>query len=212
MYYSQYGEENVINAYFNNRSEGLCIDVGAADGIRYSNSRYLIESLGWSATLVEPHPTYYINLQKLYNNNDKIKLLNYAVYAKAGTMPFYLYGHDEHAQVSTLSDSFKEKVCVAHGDKYEEEPEIVNVVTLESILATETRRPVDFLSIDCEGVDMEVLMSNNWEKYRPSLVCVEHSMPKHELDDYAQSISYSLLCRTAGNSFFIKKENRKIFP
>jgi len=190
----------VINNFFKGQREGFCVDVGAADGIRFSNSRHLIENLNWSALLIEPHPTYFHELTKLYKGNKSVCLKNVAAYSIPGEMPFYLYGRDEHAQVSTLSEDFKERVCSIHGDKYESQPVQVRVETLAGIL--ENIPQIDFLSIDCEGVDLEVLRSNNWAKHRPLLVCVEHSMPKEELDAFMETVRYSIFQRTVGNSFF----------
>lgn len=203
MNYSQYGEERVLNQFFKGKDIGTVVDVGAADGVRYSNSRYLIESLGWSAVLVEPHPTYFEALGKLYEKNNSVKLINVAVYSEEGDMPFYVYGRDEHAQVSTLSKNFKDRVIKVHGDKYEQTPTIVKVVKLSQIL--EDIDKVDFLSVDCEGVDMEVLRSNDWGRNRPSLLCAEHSMPKPELHEYMTSVGYKFVTETAGNSFFCEK-------
>jgi len=200
MNYSQYGEESILKSFFEEDTVGFVVDVGAADGIRYSNSRYLIEDLGWSGLLVEPHPTFFDKIKSLYEDNNTVSVLNAAVYSKEGEMPFYVYGRDEHAQVSTLSKTFKDKVTTIHGDKFEVEPTQVRVVKLSSIL--EELDHVDFLSIDCEGVDMEVLRSNDWEKYRPSLVCVEHSMPRSTLHEYMSSVGYTFVEATEGNSFF----------
>ena len=200
--YSQYREESVIDSFFNEKTKGFCVDIGAADGTRYSNSRYLIESLDWSAVLVEPHPTFFDQLELLYKNTDNVILLNMAVHKKTGKLPFYVYGHDEHAQVSTLSESFKERVIKIHGNKYEDEPTLVNVEPLKNIL--KDLPFVDFLSIDCEGVDMEVLKSNDWDLYRPSLVCVESSMPEKEVIEFMSSVDYELYHKTTGNIFFVK--------
>lgn len=199
MYYSQYGEEEILNSFFDKTRDGFVVEVGAADGLLNSNSRYLIESLGWRGILVEPHPTYFNLLEQLYSDNNKVKLINSAAHSIKGEMSFFLYGHDHRAQVSTLSEDFKKRVCDVHGDKYLEEAITVSVLTLEDILPSED---INFLSIDCEGVDMEVLKSNNWETKRPQLICVEHSMPKVELDSYMKEINYELLSRTQGNSFY----------
>jgi FkbM family methyltransferase len=203
MDYTQYGEESVLKAFFKTLTHGTVVDVGAADGVRYSNSRYLIESLGWAAVLVEPHPTYFTELSKLYENNSSVTIINKAVYSEEGDMPFYVYGRDEHAQVSTLSENFKNKVTKVHGDKYEQTPTMVKVIKLSQVL--EGLKEVEFLSVDCEGVDMEVLLSNDWEKYRPSLICVEHSMPKPTLHEFMASVGYKFLTETEGNSFFCEK-------
>lgn len=200
MMYAQYGEESILKSFFGEDSKGFVVDVGAADGIRYSNSRYLIDELGWSGLLVEPHPTFFDRIKSLYEDSNKVSVVNAAVYSKEGEMPFYVYGRDEHAQVSTLSETFKDKVTRVHGDKFEAEPTQVRVLKLSSIL--EGVKNIDFLSIDCEGVDMEVLLSNDWEKHRPSLVCVEHSMPKDDLHEFLSSVGYTFLQATEGNSFF----------
>ena len=199
MRYAQYGEESIILDFFGQDSKGIVVDVGAADGIRYSNSRHLIE-LGWSGVLVEPHPTYFDKINELYKDTDSVTTINAAVYSEEGEMPFYVYGRDEHAQVSTLSKEFKERVVKVHGDKFEENPTMVSVIRLSTVLQEAGK--VDFLSVDCEGVDMDVIRSNDWDLYRPSLVCIEHSMPKEELHEYMNSVGYTFLQATAGNSFF----------
>ena len=200
MNYSQYGEESVLHNFFKGKRQGYVLDVGAADGITNSNSRYLITELGWNATLVEPHPSYFSKLEYLYAKHKNINLLNLAVYNKAGTMPFYPYGSGDDMQVSTLSQEFKNRVVKVHGDRYYE-PIMVNVTTLDSIF--ESLSFVDFLSIDCEGVDIAVLESNNWDKHRPAILCVEHSMPKEELDACMLNKRYKLFTRTTGNSFYV---------
>lgn len=204
MIYSQYGEESVILDFFGQDTKGIVVDVGAADGITYSNSRYLIHDLGWSGVLVEPHPTFFNDIIKLYENNKNVTVLNAAVSLEEGKMPFYVYGRDYRAQVSTLSKEFKERVIQVHGDKFENEPIIVNVIKLSTVL--QNLNKVDFLSVDCEGIDMDVLKSNDWNLYRPSLICVEHSMPKEELYNYMDSLDYSFFKETAGNSFFYKRK------
>jgi FkbM family methyltransferase len=203
MDYTQYGEESVLKTFFKTTPNGTVVDVGAADGVRYSNSRYLIESLGWMGVLVEPHPTYFTELVKLYEHNPSVTLINKAVYSEEGELPFYVYGRDEHAQVSTLSENFKNKVIKVHGDNYEQTPIMVKVIKLSQVL--EGLEEIEFLSVDCEGVDMEVLLSNDWDKYRPSLVCVEHSMPKSTLQEFMTSVGYKFLTETEGNSFFCER-------
>lgn len=205
--YSQYGEENVILSFFENKKKGKLVDIGAADGIKNSNSRCLIEQFDWTGILVEPHPTFYNQLEKLYANNKNIILKNIAVYNKIGVMPFYAYGFDNHepAQVSTLSETFKDKVSTIYGDKYEKSIS-VNVDTLENVLKENVN--CDFLSIDCEGVDMDVLHSNNWSKYRPSLICVEHSMSINILDSYMLQCNYRFHNRTHGNSFYVNNQEK----
>lgn len=198
--YSQYGEERVLRDFFGDKTEGFVVDVGAMDGQTYSNSRDLIENKGWKGVLVECHPQFFADLEKLYKGNDDIALKNVACYNEEKVLDFYMYSEGVHASVSTVSEEFKQRVINAHGDKFKPEAVQVQAVRLETILSECEK--VDFLSIDCEGVDMEVLESNDWTKYRPSLVCVEHSMSHEELHQFMSKINYSVYDKTAGNTFF----------
>jgi len=201
MDYSQYEDQKIVLDFFESKRNGFVVDVGAADGVRYSNSRYLIAHLNWSGLLVEPHPFFHKQLIDLYSENPNVKILNTAVSDFAGECDFYCYGADEHSQVSTISAEFRDRVCVAHGDRYDPEPIRTSVVKLSEILAIAPS--VDFLSIDCEGVDMLVIQSNDWKRFRPRLVCVEHSMEMSVLDQFMALHSYRAVAKTAGNSFFV---------
>jgi FkbM family methyltransferase len=197
--YSQYGEENIILSFFNHKKNGLCVDVGAADGILYSNSRFLIEKQEWNAFLIEPHPTFFKKLEKLYNENSKIKIINNAVFNKCDKLPFYIFGHDKEAQVSTLSPEFKQKVIDLY--KYNYEKIEIDTIRLSDLFKS-IEAKIDFLTIDAEGVDLQVLESNDWLKYRPSLICIEHSMNQQVLKEYMESINYKKHAQTIGNTFF----------
>lgn len=203
--YSQYGEETVLDKFFQHKTNGFVVDVGAADGTRYSNSRYLIETLDWSGILVEPHPVFYQKIETLYANNNKVRHKNAAVHDVCGHMPFYVYGMNglEPAQVSTLSTTFKDKVITLYGNGYEAQPIDVETITLQKLFEAFEVAECDFLSVDCEGNDINVLKSNNWGIVRPSLICVEHSMPQQELDQFMSDKRYKLYTRTIGNSFYV---------
>jgi len=201
--YSQYGEENILNSFFNYKKKGYFVDIGAADGEDNSNTRYLSEFLNWTGILIEPHPYFYNKLYNLYKNENKIKTLNLAVSDIESILPFYLFGSDKDSQVSTLEEEFKQKVITAYGDKFS----TINIqtTTLKSILKEiyENKIYVDFLSIDCEGADIKVLRSNDWNLYRPSLICVEHSMEENILHNTMTEFDYKIYSKTVGNTFFV---------
>ena len=205
--YAQYGEEEIFKAFFNNKENGFIVDIGAADGETNSNSRFLIEDLNWSGILVEPVPLFFENLKQLYSNNERIDLINKAIFSsERDSVDFFQYsgGEVQENQVSTMIPEFKNRVTAMYGEKYSTIR--ISTTTLEKIF-TEYKvcENFDLLSVDCEGADIIALQSNNWEKFRPKLVCVEHSMPKDELDSYMSSINYIQHNRNAGNTFYISK-------
>ncbi|UCF94867.1 MAG: FkbM family methyltransferase [Desulfobacterales bacterium] len=205
-YFSQYKEEDILWRVFRNQRDGFLVDVGAADGVRYSNSRDLLVNYNWRGLLIEPHPDFFDQLESLYRDNPKVKICPYAIDTEEKTGQFYMFGRDKHAQISTLSKSFKERAQKAHGNKYLD-PIDVQCKPLGRVLkefACPSR--IDFISIDCEGLDMQVLQSMDWTAFDVRLVCVEQSMPEGELQAYMHGIGYSVYDATAGNCFFIKDQ------
>ena len=58
------------------------------------------------------------------------------------------------------------------------------------------------MSVDCEGFDMEVLESNDWNEFRPTLISIEHSMCEHVLNNFMKSKNYIMIFQNVGNTFF----------
>jgi hypothetical protein len=62
-YFGQWNTDKIIESYFPNRTNGFCIEVGAADGIRGSNTKYF-ENLGWNTLCIEPNIKYKESLER----------------------------------------------------------------------------------------------------------------------------------------------------
>ena len=67
-YYGQHGEDAVISSLFSDDYRGYFIEVGALEGIRFSNS-YVFEKAGWDGVVIEAHPDYFELLKKNRNCN-----------------------------------------------------------------------------------------------------------------------------------------------
>jgi len=57
LYYGQWHTDKIIESYFPNQKYGICIEVGAANGIKGSNTKYF-ENLGWNVLCIEPNIKY----------------------------------------------------------------------------------------------------------------------------------------------------------
>lgn len=191
----QYNERSILDKFFPaihpdvmGFSLRYLVEIGAADGIDNSNSYDLLKQHDWMGLLVEPHPGYFMDLLKLYTNDLRVKLSNYAV---AETTSRRRLGLDN--QCSSLVYSKPNSIEV-------------QCVTLTELLDLyHVPKDFEFLSIDCEGADMGVLQSLDWNAYKPQLVCVEHSMPKDALNSFMDTRGYRYFDMTLGNSFFVRK-------
>ena len=163
--YSQKGEDLIIDKYLGWKKRGFYVDIGAGDGCRFSNTKRFYRK-GWGGINIEPDPTSY---EKLTKNRKKDINLNLGIGRKNGKFIFYRF------TPSTLSTFSIEKAeeYKKQGYKLIDKREI-EVRKLDDVLSEYCKdKIIDFMSIDTEGIDIEVLESNNWDKWRPKLIVIE---------------------------------------
>lgn len=193
---SQYGEDTILQEFFKDQQYGIVVDVGAADGFDNSNSYELLKRPNWTGLLIEPEITQFEKLKNRYQNNSRIKCLNCAIGKESGTQKFYTC-----LQVSTLKEYWKKNCESTYNVTYGET--LVNVNTLTNVLFSWFQEfysigilpEIDFLTIDCEGTDFEVLQSLDLRIFRPRLICLE----------CATNIpGYKELIKTTGNTLYVR--------
>jgi FkbM family methyltransferase len=202
--YSQEGEDMIYRSYFENHKhyKGFYIDVGAHHPYRFSNTAHFYQK-GWRGINIEPTPGA-IKLFKIFRRRDIN--LNIGIDSTAGTLPFYCFNEP-------ALNSFDKEISTARSEtntKYKI-TNVINIKTmpLEQVLATylPEGQIIDFLNIDAEGFDLEVLKSNNWDKYIPLFIMVEvgidiQNLAGSEIYNYLLARNYELVAKTGRTSFF----------
>ena len=211
--YSQQGEQQIILRFFTEHKQHYSryfVDAGAFDGIVGSNSRALFE-LGWSGLVIEPNPRSFARLAALYKDEPRVTCVNLALSNRHETGVEMLFsigpaGTKEadqwkYGQVSTLHGAFAEEFRRDHGYQYA--PSRVDLATLaELMIAHQTPPDLGFMSIDCEGEDLNVLQSFDLNHFHPRLLCVEcDDRSRHVYQGYLQG-RYKYYDHTKGNTFF----------
>lgn len=201
MRFSQYDEENIIDSFFKKKKDGFVVEIGAADGINNSNSRKLILD-GWSALLIEPNPNNFSKLEKLYPENDKVKILNLGCSnTTEENINFYVDQNDEFEQLSTFSLEQVQKCKEMYGCEFIEKR--VDVVKTSDIFLKNKISKINFLSVDTESFDYKVISGIDFDKVEIDLICVEHL--NSELENLLFNLNYVIFGRNIGNTFFSKK-------
>jgi len=203
--HSQKGEDTTLQREFGQRREGLCVDVGAHHPFRYSNT-YLFYKKGWRGINIDATPGSMRGFEKYRPADINLEV---AVSQTPGKLCFYLF--DDPAY-NTFDADAAEKAKLA-GAKLLEKANIASR-PLKDILnehLTENKK-IDFLSVDVEGLDLEVLKSNDWICYKPEYVLVEClgiTLPKLSEDKtyiYLNSLGYSIFAKTVNTVFFRRAE------
>lgn len=168
--YSQYDEDEFVLNYFNNKI-GFLVDIGAADGVTGSNSKFLIEN-GWSGLLIEPNKKHILKLKKIYENYNNILLENIGCsYETNDDVDFFIDQVDGFELASTFNIEQMNKVKNIHKTNFYTNK--VNIVKTSDIFKKYNINKIDFLSIDTESYDENVLKGIDFGKCSIDLICIE---------------------------------------
>lgn len=202
----QSNEHEIIEKYFGNLNfNGLVVDVGAYDGITYSNSRRLIEDYGWKAILIEPNKNSFNSMTSKYSDNDNVTTINIGVNSEEGFLDFFIESNDGPG--CTFLSSSKDKFQKVYNTVFEScEP--VECKKLVNILdENNCDRNINYLSIDTEGMDYEVVRSMDLSKYFVDLISVEYvHIDKKKLINFMSNQGYKVYSENDCNLFFVKED------
>ena len=129
-----------------------------------SNTKFFYER-GWTGINIEPNP----KRRKLFTK-ERRRDINLSIGIGPMTQKAIFYEFEANG-LSTFSLKEAESLLKI-GYKLRKKIK-VKIYRLEEIMKKYVKSNIDFISVDTEGLDLEVLKSNNWEKYRPKLLCIE---------------------------------------
>lgn len=178
--YSQEGEDLVLRELFTGKTDGFYIDVGALHPKRFSNT-YCFYLLGWHGINIDAMP----GSMELFNRERPRDInLEVAISDKKEKLIYYMFNEPA---LNGFSKEISEKRNI-------EPYKIINqkemfTCTLAEILDRylSVGTKIDYLNVDVEGLDLQVLKSNNWSKYRPQIILVEDLNLYDSIDEYRNS-------------------------
>lgn len=202
-YKGQIGQDIIAYICLKNKKNGFYIDIGAYDGITLSNT-YIFEKLGWNGFCVEANPKTFEKLQ----NNRKCDCYNYALCSKElGKSKFFTSSIDvlDVLEVHN-SDSHRDRIIKSSNNN-------TNVIEIETTTFEKIMnnykdvQHIDFMSLDIEGGEFDVLSSIDFNKYSFSLITVEYNDKYNEIKEFMLSKGYKILMKNRFDLIFIKNSN-----
>jgi FkbM family methyltransferase len=178
-FYSQQGEDLFVFLNFINqkRDDGRYLELGALDGVTYSNTKFFQDHLGFKGVLIEPLPSAY---EALAQNRSTDYTYNVAI--SSSKEPVSFVGNWATAgMTSSMAPSFKD----AH---HSTAPEYrVNSRPLGEVLKGSGITYVDFFCLDVEGGELEVLKTMDWS-IPTYVMCIELDGHNEEKDEACREI------------------------
>ena len=198
-YFSQNGEDIVIQSLFPDKGYiGFYVDVGAHHPTRFSNTA-LLAKRGWRGINIDPLPSAFRAFQSSRPGDINLCM---GIAASRGNAPYLM--HREPA-FNRLALPELEGV-VAGNIPNADRTMTVEVDTLAAVLEKHlpAGRKIDLLTVDCEGLDEQVLRSNDWARFRPTAVCVEdwQDDPESSLLAYMTSLGYRQVAHVTKSRIF----------
>ena len=200
--YSQNLEDLIIDNFLEKKKYGFYIDVGAHYNKRLNNTYFFHKYRKWKGINIEPNSQIF---SKINGSRKKDIYLNIGISDQNSKINFYQFNPDT---VST----FSEKDANEYKKKFElKSINKINVKKLKDLFLEYNINNIDLLNIDTEGLEMQVIKGNDWKKFRPKIVCIEHNNPnqfglKTEIVSFFKNKNYKQLFQNEINIIFYNND------
>jgi len=195
-FYSQHGEDCLLWHFFQDVSDGFYVDVGAFDGKHLSNT-YVFDRKGWGGVCVEPEKAYFDLCQKART----AMCANVACVGDPSIDSLEFMTLDQGGLGSQAKEIFEQ---TKHKKKFSFSTTQVKAATLDQVLSECDAGQIDLLSLDVEGLEIDVLKGLNIAKYKPRILVIEANTPeaKAKLDLYLAAFGYVCAGNINVNQFY----------
>lgn len=189
--YSSNKEDVLIDILTGFKQNGIYIDVGAnhPDVISVTKKFY---NRGWHGINIEPnYDNYLLFLEKRTRDLN----LNFGIADKEGELDFFF--KPEATTAETTGFTFSKKVYNERGYNFKSKK--VKVIPLKKVFEDNKLTFVDFINIDTEGFENEILKGNDWEKYKARVLCVEG----RGYDKFLKQFGYKQALFDGTNTYYV---------
>ena len=200
--YAQNREDIIIASFFPDVKNGIYVDVGANDPVDDSVTKIFYDD-GWSGLNVEPNPKLHAALVRERNRDINV---NMGASEKRSVLKFREY--DNHGlstfspEVQKIYENNTSIKTIKHKDYN------VNVLPTKEIFKEHIQgKHINFMKVDVEGYEYNVLAGNDWKIYRPELICIEANRIIKDWHPILKGAQYELVFHDGLNEYFLRKES-----
>ena len=165
------------------KEHGFFVDIGAADGITGSNTFILEKFYKWSGICVDPNPVF---MQSLFNCRDS-SVSTLCVYSETGKiLPFKICTDNNQFFGWNFRSGLKSHIS-SIDQEIDKSFSTINVLTIslnDLLHLYNTPTDIDYISLDTEGSEYDILKTFNFEKYNVKCFTVEHAFTENRQSIY----------------------------
>ena len=206
--FSQSGEDRIVKFVFDvlGIHQYRYLDIGAHHPRRINNT-YLFYKLGGSGVLVEPNSRW-VPLASKLRPRDLCLNVGLAGQALSG-VPFYIMKSDT---LCTFSKSEAERMVAECGEEISEVKQL-DVLAPQTVLSSHFSEGLNLVSLDVEGLELEILETFDLQRYRPEVFCIEtisyaidgNGVKSSALAEFMTASGYMIFADTYINTIFVDR-------
>jgi FkbM family methyltransferase len=189
-------ESEPVWQFFGGQKEGFFLDVGANEPHKGSQT-WILEERGWRGILIEPQAKL---CERLRQARPRSQVFQVACGAPGGPpeLPLFTAESSGHSGlVKNLVDATTAYVGT----------EMVKMMTLDAVLGEAGNPAIDFMTMDVEGTQLDVLRGFNLQRHRPKLLLMEDHLHDLKAHRYLGRAGYRLAKRTGLNNWYVPNES-----
>ena len=176
-YLSQAGQDKIIkDHFFKGKKDGFFVEIGAYDGLRGSNCFHFEKYLNWQGIAIEASLIQFEDLKK----NRKCQLINKALSSIEKEVEFVevIEGLTQMSGINNEIFQKNNKNLISKDTKSKTKNKTIKTTTFDKVIPK--GRKIDYLSIDIEGEELDLLKSINFDNYEINVISVENNIPKDQ--------------------------------
>lgn len=203
--YSQEGEDLILARIFDKKKRGFYLDVGAYHPISYSNTYYFYER-GWNGINIDATPGSMDLFNKLRPTDINIEAM---IFDSCKKLDFNLHNAPGLNNIDLCKDNVDYRTFEENGFKVLNKVSI-QAQSLSDILKSRLKpgQQIDFMDVDVEGAELNVLKSFDWDNLRPNVVLVEDNSSwgeDSEIVSFLKTKDYVIYAKTPRTIIFKHK-------
>lgn len=205
-YYSQYRQDEFVDkCLFNQKENGVFVEIGAHNGISFSNSFFFEKNRSWTGICVEPMPRAFNELSK----NRKCTCVNACISDTDGEDELILVeGHSE--MLSGLKKELDPRHCERIQTEIKEfggKTESIKIKTLcfNNLMHANGIQHVDFCSIDVEGAEWKIIQNINFDKIVIEAISIENNYDDSRIIDFFASKGFDFVGKLGADQIFVRQ-------
>lgn len=201
--FSQLGQDIWVLEQTNYKKKGFFVEFGATDGVLLSNTYLLEKEFGWRGICAEPNPKFLKQLKK----NRNCHISNACIAGVSGKEVEFILadvygGIADHANSDSHAD--KRQAYAVRGDHIT----LITTSLNDFLIQHKAPRSIDYLSIDTEGSEFEILSAFPFKKWKIKLLTVEHNYTpqRHQIRQLLQSYGYECIEQQFDDWYVLKNK------